>query len=342
MSEPTENSSHTVQDAVIVGAGISGVACASQLIAAGRAVRVLDRGRVLGGRMASRRLRDTGTRWDGRIVDYGASYFTARHPDFVALVTSLCSQGIVRPWTDAFHVADADGVLGLRAGPMRYAAPGGLRSVVEHLAYSADVRVEQQVDVSSVRLRTGNANLVDIDGIIARTAALCMPGPQAERIVDFPVTPSPRQDSVWEPVIAVTMVFEDRCWMEFDGMFVNDSPVLSWLADDGRRRGDDAPVLVAHVDPVLAAHHLDDPEAVTAPAIAAVRRILGISELPAWAWAHRWSLARPLAASEADFGVLATDSIVLAGDAFAGGPRVEAAWLSGRAAGNWLLEVGAR
>jgi len=34
--------------------------------------------------------------------------------------------------------------------------------------------------------------------------------------------------------------------------------------------------------------------------------------------------------------------LAYAGDAFASGPRVEAAWLSGRSAGNWLATSLAR
>ena len=65
---------------VVVGAGISGLACARALRSAGLPVRVLDRGRKPGGRMASRRLQ-------GRPVDIGASYFTAGDDDaFAALV----------------------------------------------------------------------------------------------------------------------------------------------------------------------------------------------------------------------------------------------------------------
>ena len=329
--------------ALVVGAGMSGISCASALADAGQPVRIVDRGRVLGGRMASRRLRDTGTQWDGRIVDYGASYFTARHPDFVALVRSLVEEGVVREWTDAFHVADPEGLLGLRVGPMRYAAPGGLRSIVEHLARQRDLSVESQHVVESVRpVQSGSGLELDIDGERVLGAALCMPGPQAQRIVEPSLVPSEIGELTWEPVIAVTMVFPDRSWPKLDGAFVNDSPVLTWLADDGRRRGDGAPVLVAHVNPVLAAHHLDDPQAVAPAAIAATRRILGITDLPSWAWAHRWSLARPLTAVEADFATAPMGRLAYAGDAFASGPRVEAAWLSGRSAGNWLATSLAR
>ncbi len=57
----------------IVGAGISGVACARVLTAAGIPVELVDRGRRAGGRMASRR-------HEGRPADIGASYFTVSDP----------------------------------------------------------------------------------------------------------------------------------------------------------------------------------------------------------------------------------------------------------------------
>ena len=54
---------------VVVGAGISGVACARRLAAAGIPVELRERSHVPGGRMASRTLA-------GRRVDLGASYLT--------------------------------------------------------------------------------------------------------------------------------------------------------------------------------------------------------------------------------------------------------------------------
>ncbi|HYN94184.1 MAG TPA: FAD-dependent oxidoreductase, partial [Pilimelia sp.] len=58
---------------VVVGAGIAGVACARALAAGGVGVRVLERGRVAGGRMASRR-------FAGRPADLGAAYVTVTDP----------------------------------------------------------------------------------------------------------------------------------------------------------------------------------------------------------------------------------------------------------------------
>ena len=301
---------------------------AAEAIRGGVSVQVVDRGRRIGGRLASRRLRNTGTEFDGRVVDYGASYFTARDPDFLAVVAEMIEAGVVRRWTDTFHVHTEGAMAGVRTGPMRYSAPAGLRSVVEHLATSVPV-IDTETHIERVDISTTG---VRADHYSAQGVALCMPQPQAERILDNDVLPD--VGITWEPVIAVTLVFEDRQWPELDGVFVNDDPIITWIADDGRRRGDDAPVLVAHVNPVFAAGHLLEPSGVLPNAIAATMRVLGISAFPTWTWAHRWSLARPIAALDEEFWMHPELPVGLAGDAWAGGPRVEAAWLSGRALGR--------
>ena len=317
-------------NSIVVGGGISGVACATALAEAGLDVTVRDRGRVLGGRMMSRTLRGTGTAFDGRVVDIGASYFTASEPLFLAEVNELINRGVVRPWTDAFHVAGPSGIEAVSSGPMRYAAPLGLRSVVAGMAdHAPSVVVELDSPVSAVEV---DGTDVRVDGEPVRTAGVCMPRPQAARILDLEDVPA----IPWEPVLAVTCVFPRSQWIDLDGVFVNDDPVLTWIADDGSRRGDGAPVLVAHVHPVLSVRHLDDPNTVLPSVVATIQRVLSISDLPDWAQVHRWSLAKPLAGHDEPFWRHPTGRLGLAGDEWHGGPRVEAAWLSGRSLGTAL------
>jgi predicted NAD/FAD-dependent oxidoreductase len=318
-----------VTDAIVVGGGICGVACASSLAAAGVPVTVRDRGRRLAGRMASRTLRDTGTAWDGRVVDIGAAYFTASDPDFIDEIDRLVQRGVVRPWTTSFHVAGPGGIEGVSTGPLRYAAAGGLRSVVEALADVPGVRVQLGDEVTSIDIRDGRPV---VDGVAVDAAGVCVPEPQARRLTDA----LPESQITWEPVIAVTMVFDERRWQQLDGVFVNDDPVLTWVADDGSRRGDDAPVLVAHVSPVLAALHLDDATRVVPLAVATVQRLLGVTTYPEWVDAHRWTYAKPMAAREESYWLHDDVPLGAGGDAWAGGPRVEAAWLSGHRLGEAL------
>ena len=153
---------------VVVGAGLSGVACAREVRAAGLRVRVLDRGRKPGGRMASRRL------WD-RPVDLGASYLTTSDEDFLAVVEGWRERGLARPWTDTFcALGDGDPVA--KTGPLRWGAPGGLRSLVEDLAAGLDGR--------AVRRREG------VDALDGAAVVLAMPDPQARRLVgdDHPLS----------------------------------------------------------------------------------------------------------------------------------------------------------
>lgn len=56
---------------VIVGAGLSGLVAARSLAASGHDVSVLDKGRGVGGRLATRRIGDA-------VLDHGAQFFTVR------------------------------------------------------------------------------------------------------------------------------------------------------------------------------------------------------------------------------------------------------------------------
>lgn len=312
-------------DVAVIGGGLSGVACAAALAEAGLSVDLLDRGHRLGGRLAAQTLRDTGTPYDGRIVDVGASYFIADEPRFAAVVDDWLERDLARRWTDAFHVADATGLLGTKVGPWRFAAPRGLRSLVEDLAASLPsdlVAIAHPRDVTSVA-RTASGVRVDDDDY--RAVALCGPDPQMDRLVDDPTSPP------WEPVMALTGVWSERCWGDVDGVFVNDDAVLTFIADDGSRRGDDAPVLVAHSDPVYAAGHLTEPVTAAPMMLAAVQRILDIGS-PDWFSVKRWTYARPLRSRSEEFG---WDGVVgRAGDAWCGMPRTQSAWVSGDALGR--------
>ncbi len=306
---------------VVVGAGIAGVACARALSAAGVPVRVLDRGRRPGGRMASRTL-------SGRVTDTGASYLTAADGSpFAAVVEDWVARGLARPWTDTFAVAGPDGLERTTTGPVRYAAPGGLRSLVADLAAGLDVVQERTVE----RVEPGPR----VDGEDVPAVVLALPDPQASRLLPADLAGRLLGDREWQPSLAVVLGWDERRWpADLHGAFVHDDPVVEWIADDGDRRGDGAPVLVAHTTGGTAAAHLEDPDAAAPAVAAAVRRVLGIDVPPAWTHVHRWTFARPADPREEPFAL--ADGVGVCGDGWRAPSKVESAWTSGHLLGTEL------
>ena len=180
--------------------------------------------------------------------------------------------------------------------------------------------------------RTGDGWLVDDRP--ASAVVLAMPDPQAHRLLGEDVRAELPAAAAFEPVLALVATWPQRCW-DFDGLFVNDHPSLAWVADDGRRRGDGAPVLVAHSTPSFAAHHLVDPAAAGPELSRALQAVLEAPE-PISTHVHRWTFARP-AGGRAEPYALTESGLGLCGDGWAEKPRVEAAYLSGRALAEALL-----
>ncbi|MGA1838533.1 FAD-dependent oxidoreductase [Herbiconiux sp. 11R-BC] len=334
----------TPAEVLVVGAGISGLACARALRQEGVAVRVIDRGRRPGGRMSGRTLHD-------RVVDLGASYFTV--PDgsgFAAVVADWEHRGLVHPWTDTFAVlgtaatgetaeggtstetgdtpTSTAGTARRTTGPLRYAAARGLRSLAVDLA--AELHVERETEFGGIAA-DGTA-----DGIRYGTVVLAMPEPQAARLLPPSSALAAQLDThSWGPVIAVALGFAECGWpAELHGAFVHGSPILTFLADDGDRRGDGAPVIVAHSTAGFARAHLEQPDGAVRAVEAEVRALLGIDPgiRTDWSHAHRWTFARATTTHPEPFAL--QDGVGICGDAWGGRSSVATAWASGDALGR--------
>ncbi|WP_027660936.1 NAD(P)/FAD-dependent oxidoreductase [Salinispora fenicalii] len=306
---------------VVIGAGLAGTACARELARSGVPVQLRERGRVAGGRMASRR-------FAGRPVDLGAAYLTVSDPGFAAVMRQWQAASLAREWTDTFLAYRGGGRREV-VGPMRWAAPRGLRSLVEQLA--------QDLPVSLGRPVRSVGPGPTVDGQPCAAVVLAMPGPQAAPLLDPALTAATRATRAqgWSPSLAAMLRFPERCWGGLRGAFVNDHPVLALVCDDGDRRGDGAPVLVAHTTPEFAAAHLARPAAAASAIELAVRDLLALPMSAEERYVHRWRYARPTVAVTATYH-LDADGIGLAGDAF-GPPRAQTAWRSGHDLARALL-----
>ena len=162
-------------DALIVGAGMAGLMAANALRRAGRDVVLVDKGRSVGGRLATRRV------GLGR-ADHGAQFFTVRTPVFRAWVDRWLADGLVYEWSRGW----SDGSLATSApdGHARYAVRGGMNSLAKRLAEGLNVRLN--VRLTSVSLAGGRWQAEDETGALyqCRTLILTAPVPQSLALLD--------------------------------------------------------------------------------------------------------------------------------------------------------------
>ena len=109
---------------VIVGAGICGLVAGRRLADSDVDVVLVDKGRSVGGRLATRRIGEA-------TVDHGAQFFTVRTPAFQRQVDDWVDRGLATVWSHGFTTSD---------GHPRYVATSGMNSLAKDLATGLDVR----------------------------------------------------------------------------------------------------------------------------------------------------------------------------------------------------------
>jgi|688.fasta_scaffold479640_1 predicted NAD/FAD-dependent oxidoreductase len=320
----------------IVGAGMAGLSCGVRLRDAGVDVTVVDKGRGPGGRTSTRRAAVP--------FDHGAQYFTARDVAFQAAVVDWLSRGIVAEWMP--RVVAFDGADDPRAASdlPRFVGVPGMNALAIDMASRLDVRTG--VTVSALYRRTDGWHLATAadESIGPFDAVLLTPPPPqtATLLADHPFASVVRTAEV-APCWAVMTSWADAVPVAFDAAFVNEGP-LSWVARDGGKPGRPHPhTWVLQASPAWSIEHLEQTPDEVLPAMLQAFEALVRAPLPALAFsaAHRWryaSVPRPLAETHLWDG---TAGLGVAGD-WCGGPRVEGAWLSGRALADALVRTSSR
>lgn len=297
----------------IVGAGVSGLSCARALRDQGHHVTLFDKARRPGGR-ASTREQAVGDRLYA--FDFGAQYFTARHPDFVEQANGWAERGIAARWS----AAGGDAWVGVPA----------MATIVRDLADGMGVRWSSHVQ--SIVRRAGSWSLTLTEGVAGPFDALvlAMPAEQVAALAgaqDFALARRAVM-SPSRPCWAVMLAFDAP--LPVDADVLRDIGPIAWAARDSAkpgRHGGEAWVLHAASDWSIA--HLDLPnEDVAEQLTAAFLAAIGLVAQPAATRAHRWRYALSSPGSD---GAYWNPGLQLGacGDWLLA-PRLECAWLSGR------------
>jgi len=317
----------------VVGAGLAGLAAARHLVAAGRDVVVVDKGRSVGGRLATRRIRVDGL-GEARL-DHGAQFFTVRGQELAALVRTLEDQGLVRVWNHGFGDHD---------GHPRYVGVGGMNALAKHLAVGLDVRLD--VAIAAIGpARGGGWHLAGSGLDLDAAAVVCTPPvPQTLALLAAGGTAldaglaADLAGIEYDAVLAVLAVLDGAPALPATGGVQLDHGPFTFVADNAAKGISALPALTLHTTDAVARDRWDDdPDAVLADLLDAAAPWIGRARVVT-AQLKRWRYAAPRAPwPEPTVTVAAGPGpIVLAGDAFAG-PRVEGAYRSGLAAAAAVL-----
>lgn len=326
----------TVTPIVVVGAGIAGLSAARLLHEAGQEVVVLDKGRGVGGRMATRRSGEA-------CFDHGAQFFTVRDPAFARRVAQWVAEGTAVPWGQGFAYG--------RGGPgedghTRYRGRAGMTSIPKRLAQGLDVRLGTRV--TAVRAE-GQCWELAMEGQVAplRARALIMtpPAPQTLALLAAGQTRLPAllhealESIHFAPCLALLVRLDGPSRVPAPGgLQLMDEPIF-WIGDNQQKGiSPAASAVTIHAGPAFSAANWDaDAEGIAGHLLRAAEPWLGTA-VAAWQL-HRWRYSLPLTPLPERMLVWpGAAPLIFAGDAF-GGPRVEGAALSGHAAASALRDL---
>ena len=314
---------------VVVGAGLAGL-CAARAVGDDYEVIVLDKGRGVGGRMATRRI-------GAATIDHGAQFFTTHTTEFAQVVAGWAAAGFAEPW---FTGRLGPAGLVVSDGHTRYRGVASMNAVAQHLAEGLDVR--RSTPVVSVA-RSGEGWLVATPGeaFAADAVLLTAPVPQSLALlavgdVALAVDDQQALEAIeYEPCLAVMAMLTGPAELPEPGAVDPADGPIDWMADNYRKGVSAVPAVTIHATAAFSRDYWEvDDETVVAALLAAAN--LGAGVLAEATQVQRWRYARPITVHPTrHLAARGHAGLVFAGDAF-GGAKVEGAVLSGLAAGEWL------
>ncbi len=320
------NQSRPTSDVVIIGAGMAGITAARELTREGLTVTILDKGRAVGGRMATRRIGDAR-------FDHGAQHFSARSEAFGDAVAAWIEGGVAAIWYEGRSITQPD-----RGREPRHVGTDGMRGIPASLAEGLDVRSSTRV----TRIRTDDGVVVvgtDGGGFTGRACIATAPVPQLLELVDMSAHSGLADELTaitYDPCLAVMAELDQPSGLA-DGHAAFGSGPVAWIADNQHKGISTVPAVTIHSSAAFALEHLE------ANATAWTRALVTnaaphLAGTIIAATGHRWRYSQPRRTRDDGSRLLSgTAPIVLAGEVFAGA-KVEGAYLSGVSAARSVLE----
>lgn len=326
-------------DVLIIGAGLSGLMAAHKLSERGFSVTLVDKGRSVGGRLATRRI-------GNGVADHGAQFFTVRSDEFQREVDKWLAENIVYIWSRGF--SDGIRIAEQFDGHPRYATKDGMNTLAKYIAkqMNAKVTICNDVKISSVIQTANGWQAQDDKGVVytAKSLLLTPPVPQSLALLGSVRDKFNQHDREaleriqYVPCVAGLFRIEGAVNLPDPGALQRPDAVLSWIADNQRKGiSPKARIITVHATGKTSQNLWDQPET---EALAFIRQelegFLADGATIVEAQLKRWRYSQPTVLhSERYLIAQGLPPLAFAGDAF-GEARIEGAFLSGSAAAEVL------
>ncbi len=309
---------------LIVGAGISGLVAARELKKLGHEVDLVDKGRGIGGRMATRR-------FDGAIFDHGAQFFTARDPEFKAMVENWIEAGVAREWFHGYPTPDDSKP---RDGHPRYCGAKGMTGIGKYLSEGLNVHLGEEIERLGWKNGVWSAFSKSGAQFSGEELILTSPVPQSLTLlgtagIELPLDSKNQLENLrYEPCIGILANLDAPSQIPAPGALYVEGEILWWLGDNfekgiSERRGS---VTIHSTGAFAKEHYGDEDEALIEALGAAAAPFLGAGIESAQV--RRWRYSKPENPLEIGHLRLKEFNLSFAGDIFQGA-KIEGAVRSG-------------
>jgi renalase len=314
---------------IIIGAGMSGLCAAQRLQIAGFRPLIIEKGRGLGGRMATRRLSEAK-------FDHGAQFVTSRSENFEQQLKKWEGDGIVKVWKGLkdYRIKDTDHWYGTSA----------MTAIPKAIAQ--DLNIERSTRVSAISPLGDAWHIRYEDGTeqLANQIICTAPVPQSLSLLDSGQTKLHGQQ--WEdlksiqydPCLAVMALLEKKSSIPTPGAIEFDDGPVSWISDNQQKGISPLPAVTLHSTGAYARSHWDDDRLTCGKELLELMKShIGSEVLDVQV--HGWLYSKVThGVSELFTRLKGLPPMWLAGDAFGGSYNVEGAALSGWAVAEGLLK----
>ena len=335
--EPRGEPKGVGSDVIVIGAGVAGLQCSRRLQESGASVMLLDRADKVGGRCATRA-------FDGQPADYGPVFLHGHDAAFLRAVESTPGVHLREGWP---ALAEGTGTPcqpeAFTSSERRLALAEGLNAFPQAMAQGLPVRLRTQVESVRVEGRSVTVTSTGGERFHSRHLVLAMALEQSVPFLRM-LPPSSERDGVlallgtFGSVACLTVIAgypEGTRAPSWDVCYPEDSDALLLASHEtSKRPGSPSVTMLYQALPRWSREYLEDPRESWSRALldSAGGRLGAWAASPDWAHLHRWRYARLDRANELAAPVelrVGESRVGLAGDLFAAGGGLQAAWISG-------------